>query len=199
MSQLPFTRRQALAAALALAAVLVVAGRFVVHSEARPQTPPAETVVAEAPAPAEPPQLVVHVVGAVRRPGLYRLDEGSRVADAVALAGGAGPKADLAAVNLAAPVTDGTQVLVPRRGQGATAGTGVASPGSAAASPPGPVRLNTATLEQLDTLPGIGPVTAQRILQYREAYGPFSSVDELDAVPGIGPARLEQLRELVAP
>jgi competence protein ComEA len=199
MPQLPFTRRQALAGALALAAVLVFAGRFVVHSEARPQGPPAATVVAEAAAPPEPPQIVVHVVGAVRRPGLYSLDEGSRVADAVALAGGAGAKADLAAVNLAAPLADGTQVLVPRRGEAATAGAGVVSPGSAAASPAGPVRLNTATLEQLDALPGVGPVTAQRIVQYREAHGPFRSVDELDAVPGIGPARLEQLRELVAP
>jgi competence protein ComEA len=199
MSQLPFTRRQALTGALALAAVLVFAGRFVVHSEAQPPGPPAETVVAEAAAPAEPPQLVVHVVGAVRSPGLYRLDEGSRVADAVALAGGAGPKADLTAVNLAAPLADGTQVLVPRRGEAAPAGAGVASPGSASASPAGPVRLSTATLEQLDALPGVGPVTAQRIVQYREANGPFRSVDELDAVPGIGPARLEQLRELVAP
>jgi competence protein ComEA len=199
MSQLPFTRRQALTSALALVAVLVLAGRFVVHSEAQPPGPPVETVVAEDAAPAEPPQLVVHVVGAVRSPGLYRLDEGSRVADAVALAGGAGPKADLTAVNLAAPLADGAQVLVPRRGEAATAGAGVPSPGSAAASPAGPLRLNTATLEQLDALPGVGPVTAQRIVQYREAYGPFSSVDELDAVPGIGPARLEQLRELVAP
>jgi len=199
MSQLPFTRRQALAGALALAAVLVFAGRFVVHSEARPEQPAAETVVAEAAPPAEPPQIVVHVVGAVRRPGLYRLDEGSRVADAVALAGGARAKADLAAVNLAAALADGTQVLVPRRGEAAAAGSGVASPGSIAASPAGPVRLSTATLEQLDALPGVGPVTAQRILQYREAYGPFRSVDELDAVPGIGPARLEQLRELVVP
>lgn len=199
MSQLPFTRRQALAVALALAAVLVLAGRLVVRSEARPAQPPAETVVAEVAPSAEPAQLVVHVVGAVRRPGLYRLDEGSRVADAVALAGGAGAKADLAAVNLAAPLADGTQVLVPRRGETATAGAGVASPGIATASPAGPVRLSTATLEQLDALPGVGPVTAQRIVQHREAFGPFRSVEELDAVPGIGPARLEQLRELVVP
>ena len=198
MAQLPFTRRQALAGVLALAAVLVFAGRFIAHSEAQPQEPVLETVVAEA-APAEPLQIVVHVVGAVRRPGLYRLDEGSRVADAVALAGGAGAKADLTGVNLAAPLVDGTQVLVPRRGEAVTASGGVASPGGAAASSPGPVRLSTATLDELDALPGVGPVTAQRILQYREEHGPFGSVDELDAVPGIGPARLEQLRELVVP
>lgn len=199
MSQLPFTRQQALAGALALAALLVFAGRFVVQTEARPQGSPAETVVAEAATPAEPPQTVVHVVGAVRSPGLYSLDEGSRVADAVALAGGAGAKADLAAVNLAAPLADGMQVLVPRRGEAATAGAGVGTPGSVAGSPAGPVQLSTATLEQLDALPGVGPVTAQRIVQYRETHGPFRSVEELDAVPGIGPARLEQLRELVVP
>jgi competence protein ComEA len=198
MSQLPFTRRQALVAALALAAVLVLAGRFMVRSEAHTAQSPAETLIAEvgeaAPAPT-PPQIVVHVVGAVRNPGLYLLEEGSRVADAVALAGGAGGKADLAAVNLAAPLVDGTQVIVPRVGASGTAGA-AAPPGGTAS---GPLRLNTATAEQLDALPGIGPVTAQQILQYREQNGSFRSVDELDAVPGIGPARLEQLRELVAP
>lgn len=198
MPQLLVTRRQALAGVLALAAVLVFAGRFIAHSEARSQDPPAETVVVESAAPAEPPRVVVHVVGAVQSPGLYRLDEGSRVADAVALAGGPGPKADLAAVNLAAPLVDGTQVLVPRRGAAAAVGGAPPAAGGPAASA-GPVRLSTATEEELDTLPGVGPVTAQRIVQYRETHGPFRSVDELDAVPGIGPARLEQLRELVVP
>jgi len=198
MAQLPFTRRQALAGVLALAALLVVSGRFIGHSEAQPREPAVETVVAEA-APAEPPQIVVHVVGAVRSPGLYRLVEGGRVADALSLAGGAAAKADLTAVNLAAPLVDGTQVLVPRRGEAMTAGGGMASPGGAGAPSAGPVRLSTATLEELDALPGVGPVTAQRILQYREEHGAFGSVDELDAVPGIGPARLEQLRELVVP
>ena len=196
MPELPFTRRQALAGALALAALLVLAGRLVVRSEPAPALP-AETVVAEAvvATSARPPQIVVHVVGAVRNPGLYRLDEGSRVADAVALAGGAGGKADLAAVNLAAPLVDGAQVLVPKAGGPAASGAAAPSGGPAL----GPVRLNTATAEQLDALPGIGPVTAQQILQYREQNGPFRSVDDLDAVPGIGPARLEQLRELVTP
>jgi len=199
MSQLPFTRRQALAGALALAAVLVVAGRFIAHSEARPQEAVVETVVTEAAAPVEPTEVVVHVVGAVRSPGLYLLVEGSRVADALALAGGAEGKADLAGVNLAAPLVDGTQVLVPRRGETAAAGGGASSPGTGSGSSAGPVRLSTATLAELDALPGVGPVTAQRILQYRETHGPFRTVEELDAVPGIGPARLEQLRELVVP
>jgi competence protein ComEA len=144
--------------------------------------------------PVEAAELVVHVAGAVRRPGLYTLEEGSRIDDAIARAGGATGKAVLDAVNLAAPVADGQQVVVPARGGGsgaATAGSGL--PGAAG----GRVHLNTATLEQLDALPGIGPVTAQKILDYRDEKGAFQSIDELDAVPGIGPARLEQLRELV--
>jgi len=97
-------------------------------------------------------------------------------------------------VNLAAPLADGEQVVVPRRGA-----PGAVGGGSSTGAPAGPVQLSTATLEQLDTLPGVGPSTAQKILDYREKHGAFSSVDELDAVPGIGPKRLEQLRELVVP
>ena len=145
---------------------------------------------------AEPEGVVGRVAGAVRRPGLYRLPEGSRVADAVREAGGASRRAAIGLVNLAAPLVDGQQVLVPARGgSGASAGGVAGAPGG----PSGPLSLSTATLEQLDTLPGVGPVTSQRILDYRERHGPFASVDELDAVPGIGPARLEQLRELVVP
>ena len=137
-------------------------------------------------------RLVVHVVGAVRRPGLFRLVEGARVADAVARAGGPTRKAELAAVNLAAPLADGQQVLVPVRGAaGASVGAG---PGTGAK-----VSLGAATVDQLDELPGIGPVTAQKIVDWRGAHGPFRSVEELDDVPGIGPARIEQLRELVTP
>ena len=138
----------------------------------------------------------MHVVGAVRRPGLYRLRDGTRIADAVARAGGATRSADLALVNLAAPLADGAQVLVPRRGAGRGAGRSWRTGGGALR---GRCSLNTATLEQLDALPGVGPVTAQKIVDYRQEHGAFSSVDELDAVPGIGPARLEQLRELCAP
>jgi competence protein ComEA len=145
--------------------------------------------------------LVVHVVGAVRRPGLFRLPEGARVADAVARAGGATRRADLAALNLAAPLVDGTQVLVPRRAVSATD----ASPAAAEAGAGGGVAagsklsLSSATAEELDELPGVGPVTAQKIIDHRTEHGPFASVDDLDAVPGVGPARLEQLRDLVTP
>jgi len=144
--------------------------------------------------PAQAPELVVHVVGAVRRPGLYRLPDGSRVDDAIAKAGGPTAKALLAGVNLASPLADGQQVVVPRRGPPGTAAVVPGTPGSGAK-----VSLASATIEQLDELPGIGPVTAQKIVDWRTTHGPFRSVDDLDDVPGIGPARIEQLRELVTP
>ena len=138
-------------------------------------------------------QLVVDVVGEVRRPGLVHLARGTRIADALAAAGGVTAKADAALVNLAAPLADGEQVVVPARGAaGAVAAGG-------AGSPTAPVDLNTATPEQLDTLPGVGPQTAAKIIAFRQEHGPFHSVEELDAVPGIGPARIEQLKGLVLP
>jgi competence protein ComEA len=199
MDNLPvsITGRRALAGVLLLIALLVLAGRYLIRAGA-PEPPRAAPIVSEQPRAAESPKLVVHVVGAVRRPGLYRLREGSRIADALARAGGSTRKADLTVVNLAAPLSDGVQVVVPRRVPAAAAAA-PASAGSSAARPSGPVHLNTATLEQLDALPGVGPVTAQKILDYRQENGGFASVDELDAVPGIGPARMEQLRETVAP
>lgn len=138
-----------------------------------------------------PSRVVVDVVGAVRRPGVYRLPAGSRVQLAVARAGGLAPRADLAAVNLAAPLVDGEQVVVAARGAGAGAAGGT---GSGA-----PLSLNSATAEQLDALPGIGPVTAQKILDYRRQHGAFTSVADLDAIPGIGPARIQNLQGLVVP
>lgn len=141
---------------------------------------------------ADAPRLVVHVVGAVRRAGLFRLPEGARVADALTRAGGPTARADLSLVNLAAPLADGQQVVVPRRG----------APGSAPGVAPATgmkVSLAMATVEQLDELPGVGPVTAQKIVDWRATHGPFRSVEDLDAIPGIGPARVEQLRDLVTP
>jgi competence protein ComEA len=190
-------RRQLLLAAVALA-LLLLAARYLL---------PAGTATPAAPLPPPPgpgtgaagpsARVVVDVVGEVRRPGLYRLADGSRIADAVARAGGATRKAELAQVNLAAPLADGEQVVVPGRGSAAAAAPTAAGGGDAAAS--APIQLSTATVEQLDSLPGVGPATAQKILDYRTKHGAFSSVDELDAVPGIGPKRLEQLRELVVP
>jgi competence protein ComEA len=200
MPTLPLSRRQALLAAALLLTALVVAGRYLAGAGA--SAPPQQAAALVRESPAERPVLLVHVVGAVGQPGLYRLREGSRVADAVARAGGATVKADLALVNLAAPVADGTQVVVPARsrapaGGGGGGGSGGGSGGGGAQA--GPVHLNTATVEELDALPGVGPVTAQKIVDFRQANGAFASVDELDAVPGIGPARLEELRKLVAP
>jgi competence protein ComEA len=194
MTTFPLSRRRVLAGAVLLAAVLLVAGRQLAGAGGTSSARPVEERPLEAVEAAAPAALVVHVVGAVHRPGLYRLRDGSRIADAVRRAGGATKRADLSLVNLAAPVADGVQVVVPRRmpaGAAATAGS--------AQAPAGPVHLNTATLEQLDELPGVGPATAQKILDFRQEHGAFTSVDELDAVPGIGPARLEQLRELTAP
>jgi competence protein ComEA len=197
MHRLPFSRRKLLICALGGAIVLLVLGRHFASTGAPAAAPPPEAGPA-AQIVAAPP-LVVHVVGAVRRPGLYRLTHGKRIADAVARAGGVTRRADLAAVNLAAPLADGQQVVVPRRLPAAPAAADSESDGSAAAAASGPVHLNTATLEQLDALPGVGPVTAQKILDYRTTHGAFSSVDELDAIAGIGPARLDQLRSVVAP
>jgi competence protein ComEA len=188
-------RRLLLAAAGALVLILLL-GRFALGAgtttPAAPLPPPPTAAAGVSGLPSS--RVVVDVVGAVRRPGLFRLAQGSRIADAVARAGGATAKADLAQVNLAAPLADGEQVVVPRRGT-----PGTAAESAAPGTPAGPVQLSTATLEQLDTLPGVGPATAQKILDYREKHGAFSSVDELDAVPGIGPKRLDQLRDLVVP
>lgn len=145
---------------------------------------------------------VVHVAGAVREPGVYRLREGDRVADAVDRAGGATGRADLTLLNLAAEVEDGRQVVVPERGaagSGAVAGggDGAAGTGATGGAQAPPINLNTATLEQLDTLEGVGPGIAQRILDYRDEQGSFGSVDELGQVPGIGEKRMAALRDKV--
>jgi competence protein ComEA len=192
MPDVQLSRRALVLGAVALALALTLATRVLRDAGTAYEAP--APVAATKPAPTS--QVVVDVVGAVRRAGLYRLPQGSRIADAVARAGGATKKADLALVNLAAPVADGTQIVVPARApQAAAGGGGVAG----SSSPAGPVHLNAATLEDLDSLPGVGPVTAQKILDYRQQHGAFASVDELDAIPGIGPKRLDQLRDLVAP
>jgi competence protein ComEA len=135
---------------------------------------------------------VVHVTGAVRRPGVYRLPASARLDLAVRRAGGPARGADLQGVNLAAKVADGQQVVVPRKGA-ATAATG--SPGDAGGG--GPVSLNTATPEQLDALEGVGPATAQKILEFRKQHGGFRSVDDLKQITGIGPKKFAALKDKV--
>jgi competence protein ComEA len=151
--------------------------------------------------------IVVDVVGAVRAPGVVSLPASARVIDAIRAAGGAVAGADLTRLNLAAKLADGARVAVPRAGQpppaidpGAVSGGGDPSDGSTASGPAaasGPVDVNTATLEQLETLPGIGPTLAAAIVQERERNGPFQRVDDLTRVHGIGPGRLSQLRDSV--
>jgi competence protein ComEA len=139
-------------------------------------------------------RVTVHVAGAVRRPGVYRLPSRSRVVDAVRRAGGTRRRADLSALNLAARLEDGRQVVVPLRPR---AGAPVAAAGGTATAAAGPIDINTATAEQLDELDGIGPGMAGAILEYREEHGGFGSVEELGQVPGIGEKRLAALREKV--
>jgi competence protein ComEA len=149
----------------------------------------------------------VHVVGAVRHPGLYRVASGARVADAIAQAGGLLGSASQAAVNLARQVSDGEQIVVPTQDEvagGGAAGASASGPG-AATSPGGSagasagvrVNINTADAVALDSLPGVGPSTAAKIVAEREQNGPFASPDDLARVTGIGPKKLEALRDLV--
>jgi competence protein ComEA len=144
--------------------------------------------------------LLVHVVGAVQRPGVVEVRAGARVADAIDAAGGAKPSADLQRLNLAAPVSDGARVAVPAVGEGAPPldpSTITGAPTSGAGTTEGPINLNTATEGQLDELPGVGPATAAAIVSDREANGPFATVDDLARVRGIGEAKLAALRDLV--
>jgi competence protein ComEA len=189
------SRRQLFGAAAAVAILLVLVVRHLGGGSAAPAVTPLPAPARTAKS-ASAKLLVIDVAGAVRRPGLYRLKSGSRIDDAIAAAGGATAKAQLDSVNLAAPIADGEQVVVPGRG---AAGVVAASPPAAGSSPSAPLDLNTATLEQLEALPGIGPVTAQKILDYRQAHGAFHSVAELEGVPGIGPAHMAQLNGLVIP
>jgi competence protein ComEA len=176
---------------------------------------PVETTAAVAAAPGSstssappstgPSELVVHAAGAVTRPGLYRVPAGARVADVIDAAGGLAPDADADRVNLAQPVGDGERIYVLRRGEGdvppAPGGTVPTTVGSGSGGATGGtdqvVDLNTASADELDTLPGVGPATAEAIIAYRTEHGPFRSVDELLEVRGIGDAKLAELRDRV--
>ena len=217
--------RRHLIAYLAAAAVLVViAARFIGRDGGSDPVPSISMV---APASARPvgarprapvrsrPLIWIDVAGAVRRPGLYSLPAGARVAAALQRAGGVRARADRAAVNLAAKLADGQQIFVPMRGGAAHgAGGGGAAGGSSAASgssgsstpssPPGAsasaqISLSSATQAELEQLDGIGPALAQRIIQYREQHGGFRSIDELQEVSGIGEKRLQALKGSITP
>ncbi|MHA7272482.1 helix-hairpin-helix domain-containing protein [Arthrobacter sp. TMT4-20] len=175
--------------------------------------PPAGAQPAGAPRSGAPPpgeeaaseRLLVHVAGAVTRPGIVELASGSRVFEAIDQAGGALPDADLAAINLAAQIQDGLQIRVPLQGEtpAPVAPDGAANGGSPAnplgsTGPAAPVNINTAGVDELETLPRIGPVLAERIVQWRAAHGAFTRPEDLDAVPGIGEAMLAALLPLVS-
>jgi competence protein ComEA len=178
---------------------LPMADRAALTGDTRASDPPRSPGPAVAPA-ADAGEVVVHVVGAVRRPGVQHLTAGSRVVDAVEAAGGAAPDADLGRLNLAAVLADGEQIYVLRTGEvPPTPLPAAAAPaGTGADAPPGPpVDLNQATADQLDALPGIGPATAAAIIATREEKGRFQSVDDLLDVRGIGDAKLADLRDRV--
>jgi competence protein ComEA len=173
--------------------LVLITGGVVTYVRSRPR----EVTVKQATSPMDgKKRLSVHVAGAVSRPGLYRMSEGSRVDDALKAAGGPSPGAALDQINLAERLKDGQKVLVP-----ATEPAPEQAAAAAQAAPDGSagtlVNINTATAGELDVLPGIGPSFAERIVDYREKNGAFSSVDELEDVPGIGPRKLEALRDLV--
>jgi competence protein ComEA len=188
------SRQQLLVYAAAALAIALIGARYLKaseHESARPTGAPAQVRI-ERPRPGAQ----VYVTGAVRRPGVYSVPPWARLELALRKAGGPRRSADLAAVNLAAKVSDGQQVVVPRRGAGGGTAAGAAAAGGAA-SGEAPVSLNTATAEQLDQLDGVGPVTAKKILDWRRQHGGFGSVDDLKQISGIGPKRFEDLKDKV--
>ncbi len=200
------TRGQLVAWAVAAALVVFAAVRLLAPGGASPAPPPVRVNESQdAQRGAGRGGLYVHVAGAVRRPGLYRLPSSARVAVALQRAGGPLRRADLAAINLAATVEDGQQIKVPRVGErpaspaAGTGGGGLSPGGSGAVAGAAKLSLASATLDQLDQLDGIGPTLAKRIVQYRDEKGGFRSVDELREVEGIGEKRFAALRESVAP
>jgi len=199
-------RRGRLVAGIATVAVSALAATWLLRAPAPPveaSLPPARPLAATASS-AVPlttttaaTVVVVQAAGAVTQPGVYRLPTGARVADVIAAAGGVTADADPAAVLLAALVADGERVYVPRVGEAPPVVAPATPAGTAGAAPSAPVNLNTATADDLDELPGVGPATAAAIVAHRDTAGAYASVDQLLDVKGIGPAKLEALRPLV--
>ncbi|MBA3737632.1 MAG: helix-hairpin-helix domain-containing protein [Actinobacteria bacterium] len=179
-----------------LVAVLGGAGLWYARSLPKPVTiaesgPDTAQQVPSSPSPSV--TLIVDVAGAVREPGVYEFVEGDRVIDAIDRAGGSLPKGDLSLLNLAAPLTDGTQILVPKAGPPGAVVPGGSAPGSTG----GLININSASATELETLSGIGEVLAATIVEYRDQNGPFASVEDLMDVSGIGPATLDEIRDQV--
>ncbi len=214
------SRRQIIAYVAVAAVVVAVGLRYVVlpkqagPSEAQAvvlapvAASPSEAAPAASPAASPTPDVMVYVCGAVRTPGVVRLPAGARVTDALELAGGPTAKAELAAVNLAAPVADGQQILVPERGapavasapaaSGSTSSGGALGVSSVGGSTTGAlININTASLEELDRLDGVGPSTAQKIVDYRTENGGFKTIDEIKEVPGIGDAKFAAMKDSI--
>jgi len=188
------------AGALAVLGLLLLIGAGLAYMRARPAAavaPPSGAVSASASpgASAAPANtIVVDVVGAVRKPGVYDFAQGARVVDAVRQAGGFLPDAEPQAINLARPLVDGEQIVVPKKGE---TPAGPATGGGAAQQPGGKVNINNASVSDFDGLPGIGPVLAQKIVDYRDQHGPFHSVQDLMKVSGIGQKKFDSLKDLI--
>ena len=197
--------RPALIAAAVVAVIALAVGGKSLARQSSAKAPAAESYERSSSSPSVAPvglvergdkRAIVHVAGAVKRPGVYKLRSDARVRDAVRRAGGASSSGDANAINLAAKLVDGVQVIVPLKAGRTSAG---AAPAGANAASPALISLGSATAEQLDTLDGVGPATAAKIIQWRTEHGGFTSVDDLGEVPGIGPKKLEALRSQVTP
>ena len=208
---MPLSRRQIYAYVAVAAVVAAVGVRYVVLPKAAgpaggeplvltPASPSPASPAAAVASPSAAADVVVYVCGAVRSPGVVRVPADARVADALALAGGPSPRAELDGVNLAAKVVDGQQIMVPERGATVAAGSsaGATSAAGGSATVPGaPVNINTASLEELDSLDGVGPAPAQKIIDYRLASGPFKVIDDIKNVSGIGDAKFAAMKDSI--